>query len=55
MDVFLPVAEVSVNILAIISLSGIVGILSGLFGVGGGFFNDTFFNFFRCTTNLCGS
>ena len=37
MEVFLPIAEVSVNIIAIFSLSGIVGILSGLFGVGGGF------------------
>ena len=27
MDVFLPIAEVSVNILAIFSLSGLVGIL----------------------------
>ncbi len=45
MDVFLPVAEVSVNILAIISLSGIVGILSGLFGVGGGFLMTPFLIF----------
>ena len=37
MEVFLPIAEVSVNIIAIFSLSGIVGVLSGLFGVGGGF------------------
>ena len=36
MNIFLPIAEVSVNILAIFSLSGIVGVLSGLFGVGGG-------------------
>jgi hypothetical protein len=48
MNIFLPIAEVSVNIVAIFSLSGVVGILSGLFGVGG-FFNDTFFNIFRCT------
>jgi uncharacterized membrane protein YfcA len=38
MDVFLPIAEVSVNIIAIFALSGVVGILSGLFGVGVGFF-----------------
>ena len=45
MDVFLPIAEVSVNILAIFSLSGIVGILSGLFGVGGGFLMTPFLIF----------
>ena len=42
MEVFLPIAEVSVNIVAIFSLSGIVGILSGLFGVGGGFLMTPF-------------
>ena len=46
MEVFLPIAEVSVNILAILSLSGIVGILSGLFGVGGGFLMTPFLIFF---------
>ena len=45
MDVFLPIAEVSVNILAIFGLSGIVGILSGLFGVGGGFLMTPFLIF----------
>ena len=45
MEVFLPIAEVSVNIVAIISLSGIVGILSGLFGVGGGFLMTPFLIF----------
>ena len=45
MDVFLPIAEVSVNILAILSLSGVVGILSGLFGVGGGFLMTPFLIF----------
>jgi uncharacterized protein len=45
MDVFLPIAEVSVNIIAIFSLSGIVGILSGLFGVGGGFLMTPFLIF----------
>ena len=37
MEIFLPVAGVSVNIFLIIGLGGIVGLLSGLFGVGGGF------------------
>ena len=45
MDVFLPIAEVSVNIAAIFSLSAVVGILSGLFGVGGGFLMTLFLIF----------
>lgn len=34
---YLPIAEVSVNAFLILGLGGLVGILSGLFGVGGGF------------------
>ena len=45
MEVFLPIAEVSVNIVAIFFLIGIVGILSGLFGVGGGFLMTPFLIF----------
>ena len=45
MDVFLPIAEVSVNIIAIFALSGVVGVLSGLFGVGGGFLMTPFLIF----------
>jgi uncharacterized membrane protein YfcA len=37
MDIYLPIAELSVNALAIILLGGAVGFLSGMFGVGGGF------------------
>ena len=37
MQVYLPIAEVSVNIFLIIGLGALVGILSGMFGVGGGF------------------
>jgi uncharacterized membrane protein YfcA len=37
MDVYLPIANLSVNGLWIVLLGGITGILSGLFGVGGGF------------------
>jgi uncharacterized protein len=37
MDIYLPIANLSVNALVIIGLGGIVGILSGMFGVGGGF------------------
>ena len=37
MQIYLPIAEVSVNALVLFGLGGIVGLLSGLFGVGGGF------------------
>lgn len=35
MQIFLPIAEVSVNALTLIGLGTIVGLMSGLFGVGG--------------------
>ena len=37
MSVYLPIAELSVNVFALIGLGALVGVLSGLFGVGGGF------------------
>jgi len=37
MQIYLPIAEMSVNIFLLIGLGGLVGILSGMFGVGGGF------------------
>lgn len=37
MQIYLPIAEVSVNIFLLLGLGGLVGILSGMFGVGGGF------------------
>ena len=37
MDVYLPIANLSVNGLLIVALGVLTGILSGLFGVGGGF------------------
>jgi uncharacterized membrane protein YfcA len=37
MDLYLPIAEMSVNAIVIILLGGGVGFLSGMFGVGGGF------------------
>lgn len=36
-DLYLPIAEMSVNALVIIGLGALVGFLSGMFGVGGGF------------------
>ncbi len=37
MDLYLPIANLPVNIVVIIGLGGLVGLLSGMFGVGGGF------------------
>ncbi|WP_240195103.1 sulfite exporter TauE/SafE family protein [Desulfobulbus rhabdoformis] len=37
MNLYLPIAGASVNCLAIFGLGGVVGLLSGIFGVGGGF------------------
>ena len=37
MEVYLPIAEVQINVLLILFVSCIIGFLSGLFGVGGGF------------------
>ncbi len=37
MQIYLPIAEVSVNIFLLLGIGGAVGVLSGMFGVGGGF------------------
>ncbi|WP_019954611.1 sulfite exporter TauE/SafE family protein [Yoonia vestfoldensis] len=37
MLIYLPIAEVSVNAFLLLGLGGAVGVLSGMFGVGGGF------------------
>ena len=37
MQLYLPIAEVSVNVFLLLGLGGLVGLLSGMFGVGGGF------------------
>jgi uncharacterized membrane protein YfcA len=37
MDIYLPIAELSVDIVVLLLLGGFVGFLSGVFGVGGGF------------------
>ncbi len=37
MQIYLPIAELSVNIFLILSMGAMVGFLSGMFGVGGGF------------------
>ena len=37
MDIYLPIAEVSLNVFLLLGLGAAVGFLSGVFGVGGGF------------------
>jgi uncharacterized protein len=37
MDIYLPIAEVSVDVFVLLGLGAVVGFLSGVFGVGGGF------------------
>jgi hypothetical protein len=37
MQIYLPIAEISVNALLLLGIGGMVGVLSGMFGVGGGF------------------
>jgi uncharacterized membrane protein YfcA len=37
LDIYLPIAEVSVNAPLIVALGALVGFISGLFGIGGGF------------------
>ena len=45
MEVYLPIAEVQINILLILFVSFVIGFLSGLFGVGGGFLMTPFLIF----------
>ncbi len=37
MEIYLPIAGISINFFLILGIGGLVGFLSGLFGVGGGF------------------
>ena len=46
MDIYLPIAGLSVNALVIIGLGGIVGLLTGMVGVGGGFLTTPILIFF---------
>jgi len=45
MQIYLPIAEVSVSLYVLLGLGGMVGILSGMFGVGGGFILTPFLFF----------
>lgn len=37
LNIYLPIAEIPVNVLMILALGGFAGLLSGMFGIGGGF------------------
>jgi uncharacterized membrane protein YfcA len=37
MQIYLPIAEISLDVFLLLGLGGLIGFLSGLFGVGGGF------------------
>ena len=37
MEIYLPIAEISLNIFFLLSIGFVAGVLSGMFGVGGGF------------------
>jgi len=45
MEVFLPIAEVQINVVLFLFVSFVIGFLSGLFGVGGGFLMTPFLIF----------
>jgi uncharacterized membrane protein YfcA len=45
MHIYLPIAEMSVNALTILLLGGVTGVLSGMFGIGGGFLMTPFLIF----------
>ena len=64
MDIYLPIAGLSVNWLLIVALGGLVGVLSGMFGVGGGFLTTPLLIFYgipptvavaSATTQITGS
>jgi hypothetical protein len=44
-QVYLPIAEISVNLVVMLGLGAAVGFLSGMFGVGGGFLLTPFMMF----------
>ncbi len=45
MEVYLPIAEVQINVVLVLFVSFVIGFLSGLFGVGGGFLMTPFLIF----------
>ena len=64
MDIYLPIAGLSVDALLMVALGGLVGVLSGMFGVGGGFLTTPLLIFYgipptvavaSATTQITGS
>ena len=45
LEIYLPIAQVNIDIFLLLFLSLAVGVLSGLFGVGGGFLMTPFLIF----------
>ena len=45
MEIYLPIVQVHIDIITILFISFAVGVLSGLFGVGGGFLMTPFLIF----------
>jgi len=45
MEIYLPIVEVQINVILVLFVSFIIGFLSGLFGVGGGFLMTPFLIF----------
>src|SRR5579859_5260933 len=45
MDIYLPIAAMSLDVFVLLALGGAVGFLSGVFGVGGGFLLTPFLIF----------
>ena len=45
MEIYLPIVQVNIDIIFILFISFAVGVLSGLFGVGGGFLMTPFLIF----------
>ncbi len=52
MSIYLPIAELSINIILLLSIGGVVGFLSGMFGLGGGFLMTPILIFMGIPTNV---
>lgn len=52
MDIYLPIAEIPVNALILLALGGGVGLVSGMFGVGGGFLTTPLLIFLGVTPSV---
>ena len=52
MDIYLPIAEMPVEVLMVLAMGGAVGLISGLFGVGGGFLMTPLLIFYGIPPNV---